>query len=144
YNRAFLNEQAMEAFGVGTDRFPELPGTEFEKDDQGNYTGVVHGYTFTFIAMETMVPQPSFDEQVSALIHAIHGLNRFGVTSVIDAGNRGYPTAQSTVDVLARDGRLNVRMPFVDMQFGDGSPMNMVEIGRASCREGETRADVRG
>jgi predicted amidohydrolase YtcJ len=31
------------------------------------------------------------------------------------------------VDVLARDGRLNVRMPFVDMQFGDGSPMNMVD-----------------
>lgn len=127
YNRAFMNEQAMEAFGVGTDRFPKLPGTEFEKDDQGNYTGVVHGYTFTFIAMETMVPQPSFEEQVSALVHAIHGLNRFGVTSVIDAGNRGYPNAQSTVDVLARNDRLNVRMPFVDMQFGDGSPMNMVD-----------------
>ena len=127
YNRAFMNKQAMEAFGVGTDRFPELPGTELEKDDQGRYTGVVDGYTFTFISMETMVPQPSFDEQVSALVYAIHGLNRFGVTSVIDAGNRGYPNAQATVDVLARDDRLNVRMPFVDMQFGDGSPMNMVD-----------------
>lgn len=127
YNRAFMNEQAMEALGVGTDRFPELPGTEFEIDEQGNYTGVIQGYTFTFIAMETMVPQPSFDEEVSALIHAIHGLNRFGVTSVIDAGNRGYPTAQANVAVLARDNRLNVRMPFVDMQFGDGSPINMVD-----------------
>jgi predicted amidohydrolase YtcJ len=127
YNRAYLNDRAMVAFGVGTDRFPELPGTEFEKDRQGNYTGVVHGFTFTFIAMETMVPQPSFDEQVSALVHAIHDLNRFGVTSVIDAGNRGYPNAQATVDVLARDNRLNVRMPFVDMQFGDGSPINMVD-----------------
>jgi predicted amidohydrolase YtcJ len=127
YNRAFMNPQAMDAFGVGTDRFPQLPGTEFEKDDKGNFTGVVHGYTFTFIAMETMVPQLSFDEEVSSLIHAIHGLNRFGVTSVIDAGNRGYPKAQATVSVLARDNRLNVRMPFVDMQFGDGSPMNMVD-----------------
>jgi predicted amidohydrolase YtcJ len=127
YNRAFMNRQAMEIFGVGTERFPELPGTEFEKDEQGNYTGVVRGYTFTFIAMETLVPQPSFDEEVSALVHAIHGLNRFGITSVIDAGNRGYPNAQAKVDVLARDNRLNVRMPFVDMQFGDGSPMNMVD-----------------
>lgn len=127
YNRAFMNDQAMAAFGVGTDRFPELPGTEFERDGQGNYTGVVHGFTFTFIAMETMVPQPGFDEQASALVHAIHDLNRFGVTSVIDAGNRGYPNAQATVDVLARDNRLNVRMPFVDMQFGDGSPINMVD-----------------
>ena len=31
------------------------------------------------------------------------------------------------MSVLARDNRLHVRMPFVDMQFGDGSPMNMVE-----------------
>ena len=127
YNRAFMNQQAMDAFGVGTDRFPQLPGTEFEKDEQGKYTGVVQGFTFTFIAMETMVPQLSFDEEVSSLVHAIHGLNRFGVTSVIDAGNRGYPKQQATVGVLARDNRLHVRMPFVDMQFGDGSPMNMVE-----------------
>jgi hypothetical protein len=127
YNRAFLNQQAMDALGVGTDRFPALPGTEFEKDRRGKHTGVVHGYTFTFVAMETMVPQLSFDEEVSSLIHTVHALNRFGVTSVIDAGNRGYPKPQATVDVLARDNRLNVRMPFVDMQFGDGTPMNMVD-----------------
>ena len=127
YNRAFMNQQAMDAFGVGTNRFPNLPGTEFEKDEQGSYTGVVQGYTFTFIAMETMVPQLSFDEEVSSLVHTIHGLNRFGITSVIDAGNRGYPKAQTNVSALARDNRLHVRMPFVDMQFGDGSPMNMVD-----------------
>ena len=39
YNRAFMNQQAMDAFGVGTDRFPQLPGTEFEKDEQGRTTG---------------------------------------------------------------------------------------------------------
>jgi predicted amidohydrolase YtcJ len=127
YNRAFMNQQAMDAFGVGTNRFPNLPGTEFEKDEQGRYTGVVQGYTFTFIAMETMVPQLSFDEEMSSLVHTIHGLNRFGITSAIDAGNRGYPKLQANVSVLARDNRLNVRMPFVDMQFGDGSPMNMVD-----------------
>jgi predicted amidohydrolase YtcJ len=127
YNRAFMNEQAMKVFGVGTERFPQLPGTEFEKDAQGSYTGVVHGYTFTFISLETLVPQPSFDEEVSALVYAIHDLNRFGVTSVIDAGNRGYPKQQATVDVLARDNRLHVRLPFVDMQFGDGRPINMVD-----------------
>lgn len=127
YNRAFINDQAMKAFGVGTDKFPQLPGTEFEKDDKGNHTGVVHGYTFTFIAMETMVPQLSADEEVSSLVHVVDGLNRFGVTSAIDAGNRGYPKLQANVAALARDNRLNIRMPFVDMQFGDGSPMNMVD-----------------
>jgi predicted amidohydrolase YtcJ len=128
YNRAFLNKQAMELLGVGTDRFPELPGTEFETDGQGHYTGVIYGYTFTFLAMETMVPQLSFDEEVSSLIHTVHALNRFGVTSIVDAGgSEGYPKPQATVDVLARDNRLNVRMPFVDIQLGDGSPINMVD-----------------
>lgn len=127
YNRAFLNKQAMDALGVGTDKFPALPGTEFEKDRRGKPTGVVHGYTFTFIAMETMVPQLTFDEEVSSLVHTIHGLNRFGVTSVIDAGNRGYPLAEPRVKVLSRENRLNVRMPFMDMQFGDGRPLNMVD-----------------
>jgi predicted amidohydrolase YtcJ len=127
YNRAFLNKQAMDALGVGTDRFPAFPGTDFEKDGKGNFTGVVHGYTFTFIAMETMVPQLSFDEKVSSLVQTVHAMNRFGVTSAVDAGALGYPGPQATVNVLARDNRFNIRMPFVDMQFGDGTPINMVD-----------------
>lgn len=129
YNRAFMNQQAMDALGVGTDRFPKLPGTELEKDAQGKYTGVVHGYTFMFIAIETMVPQLSFEEEVSSLVQTVHTLNRVGITSVIDAGTgfRGYPKAQRTVDVVAREKRLNIRMPFVDIQFGTGADFNMVD-----------------
>lgn len=128
YNRAFLNNRAMETLGVGTDRFPKLPDTEFEKDSRGEYTGVVYGNTWTFVAFETMVPQLKFDEEVSSLVYSIHGLNRFGITSIIDAGSRwGYPKAQAMVDVLARDNRLNVRMPFVVLELGDGSPINMVD-----------------
>ena len=128
YNRAFLNPQAMDAFGVGTDKFPTMPGTVLEKDAQGKYTGVVYGNTFMFIVFETLVPQLSFDEEVSSLVQTTHHLNRFGITSVVDAGTgfRAYPKAQVTVDVLARENRLNVRMPFVDIQFGDGT-VNMVD-----------------
>jgi len=129
YNQAFLNKQAMEALGVGTDRFPKVPDTEFEKDSRGYPTGVIHGYTWLFLALESMVPQPTFDEQVSSMVYSIHGLNRFGVTSIIDNGGRWpYPEAQARVDVLARDNRLNVRMPFVDLQLGDGGPVNMVDL----------------
>src|SRR3982751_1538698 len=77
YNRAFLNRPAMKAFGVGTSKFPALPGTQFEKDSQGNYTGVVFGFTFTFVSLESMVPQPSAEEQLSSYLHAIDDLNRF-------------------------------------------------------------------
>jgi predicted amidohydrolase YtcJ len=129
YNRAFLNKQAMKVLGVGTDRFPKLPDTEFEKDSSGNPTGVVYGNTWTFVALETMVPQLTFDEEVSSLVYSIHGLNRFGVTSIIDNGSRwGYPKSQAMVDALAREKRLNVRMPFVVLQLGDGSgPVDMVD-----------------
>lgn len=129
YNRAFLNQQAMDALGVGTDKFPLLPGTEFEKDAQGKNTGVIIGNTFQYIAIETMVPQLTFDEEVSSLVQTVHTLNRVGVTSIVDAGTgfRGYPKAQRTVDVLARDNRLNIRMPFMDIQFGEGADFNVVD-----------------
>ena len=129
YNRAYLNAQAMETLGVGTDRFPQLPDIEFERDGNGRPTGLVYGNTWVFVAFETMVPQLDFDEQVSSMIYSIRGLNRFGVTSVIDSGSRwAYPEAQARVDVLARDNRLNVRLPFVDLQLGDGGPVNMVDL----------------
>jgi predicted amidohydrolase YtcJ len=122
YNQAFLNDLAMKAFGVGTARFPTVPDTVFEKDAHGRETGVVHGYTWTFLAMEGMVPQPSREEQVSSLAYVINDLNRFAVTSVIDAGgSSGYPGGHEALESLIRDSRLNVRFAFVDLQFGDGS-----------------------
>jgi Predicted metal-dependent hydrolase with the TIM-barrel fold len=128
YNRVFLNELAMESFGVGTDRFPDFQVIEFEKDDQGHYTGVVYGDTFGFLALEMLVPQPSFDEQLSSLIYAIRGLNRFGVTAAFDCGSRGYPDAHVTAEALMRDDRFNLRLSFVDMQFGDSANMVDAEI----------------
>jgi hypothetical protein len=76
-----------------------------------------------------MVPQPTFDEQVSSMIYSMRGLNRFGVTAIIDNGGRWpYSEAQAGVEVLAHDNRLNVRMPFVDLQLSDGGPVNMVDL----------------
>jgi predicted amidohydrolase YtcJ len=128
YNKAFLNELAMRAFGVGTNRFPSLPGTEFEKDKKGNYTGVVQGYTFTFISLEFMVPQPTFDEQVNSLTYVINDLNRFGITTAVDAASMGaYPHGHTPVELLAKENRLNIRFPFIDLQFGDASSASLVD-----------------
>jgi predicted amidohydrolase YtcJ len=127
YNRAYLNELAMKALGVGTDKFPMLPGTEFEKDQKGNYTGIMHAYTFTFIAMQFMVPQPSFEEQVNSLTYAINDLNRFGITSIVDAGGSRYPEMHSPLDVLKRENRLNIRFPFMDIQLGDNGGASLVD-----------------
>lgn len=129
YNRAYLNPKAMAALGIGTSKFPMLPDTVLEKDDRGQYTGLIRGNTFMFIAIEAMVPQLSFDEEVSSLVQTIHTLNRVGITSIVDAGTgfRGYPKALPAVQALIRDNRLNIRMPFVDIQFGEGPSFNMVD-----------------
>ncbi len=118
YNRIYVNDLAIEAYGVGTDRFPDINGIEFEQDDQGNYTGLVYGDTFGFVALERLVPQPDIDEQLSSLIYTIHYLNHFGVTSVFDCGSLGYPAAHVTSEMLMREDRFNLRLSFVDMQFG--------------------------
>ncbi|WP_082609875.1 amidohydrolase family protein [Bosea sp. Root381] len=36
YNRAFMNDLAMEAIGAGTDRFPDFKVIEFETDERGD------------------------------------------------------------------------------------------------------------
>lgn len=128
YNRAFMNDPALAVLGVGTDRFPDFQIIEFEKDDQGNHTGVVNGDTFGFVAMETLFPQRSFEEQLSSMVYTIHGLNRFGVTSVFDCGSRGYPEAHTIPEALMRDNRFNLRLSFVGMQWGSSSNMVDAEI----------------
>ncbi|MCE7054192.1 amidohydrolase [Algoriphagus sp. AGSA1] len=128
YNRAYLNELAMEAFGVGTDRFPASPDTVFEKDENGNYTGLVHAYTFTFASLELMVPQPSEEEQLSSIANAINDMNRFGVTTAVDAASiYGYPHGHVQIQQLAKENRLNIRMPFIDLQFGDTNSASLVD-----------------
>ncbi|SKC53661.1 amidohydrolase [Ohtaekwangia koreensis] len=128
YNRAFLNELAMKALGVGTDRFPSVPGTEFEKDKKGNYTGVVQANTFLFVSLEYMVPQADSGEQLNSLIYVINDLNRFGITSAVDAASLdAYPQGHAPLGLLARENRLNIRIPFIDLQFGDVSSPSLVD-----------------
>jgi predicted amidohydrolase YtcJ len=122
YNRGYLNKSGMKELGIGTSRFPELPEAEFEKDKKGNYTGVISGYTFTFLTLDAMLPAPTPDEEVSSLVHVIHDLNRFGLTSVLDATSIiGYPEGHKPLQTLVRENRLNIRFPFVDLGWDQNS-----------------------
>lgn len=128
YNRAYLNDLAMKAFGIGTSRFPSVPGTVLEKDKKGNYTGVIRGNTFFFVSFEVMVPQANDEEQLNSLIYAINDMNRFGVTSALDATSMiGFPQGHRQIDILARENRLNIRFPFIDLQFGDVSSPSLID-----------------
>jgi len=130
YNQAFLNSLAMKALGVGTPRFPVIPGTGtvFEKDAQGRYTGVVYANVILFLTLETLVPQPTFDEQKNSLLQLINDLNRFGVTSVIDAaGFTAFPQGHAPLQALIQDKQLNIRMSFMDVRFPRDGTMSPTE-----------------
>ena len=128
YNQLFLNDLAMKAFGVGSPRFPVVPGTVFEKDSRGQPTGVVYASTILFLILETMVPQPTLAEQKNSLLQVINDLNRFGVTSVIDAaGFNPFPQAHAPLQALIQEKRLNIRMSFLDMTFPSDGKMSPTE-----------------
>jgi predicted amidohydrolase YtcJ len=133
YNRGYLNKLAMKELGVGTPKFPALPEEEFEKDKKGNYTGVITGYTFTFLMLDAMLPTPTPEEEVSSLVQVIHDLNRFGLTSVLDATSIiGYPEGHTPLQTLVRENRLNIRFPFVDVGWDQNTnePFVDTEIKR--------------
>lgn len=128
YNRVWLNKPAIKFFGLGTPKFPMLPGTELEKDSKGNYTGVIQGYTFVFLAMDAMLPTATPQEQVSSLEHLIKDLNRFGLTSVIDNSSLiGYPEGHAPLQTLIKEKRLNIRLPFADLGFSYDPQKNWVD-----------------
>jgi len=128
YNRVWLNKPAIKFFGLGTSKFPLLPETELQKDKKGNYTGIIDGYTFVFLAMDSMLPEPTPQEQVSSLEYLIKDLNRFGITSVIDNSSLiGFPEGHTPLQTLIDENRLNVRFPFADLGFSYDPKKNWVD-----------------
>ena len=128
YNQAFLNDLAMKELGIGTPRYPALLRADFEKDSHGQYTGIVYADTVLFLILETLVPQPTFDEQKNALLQVINDLNRFGVTSVIDAGGfNAFPQGHAPLQALIQDNQLNIRISFLDVTFPSDATISPTE-----------------
>ena len=117
YNLAFMNKLALDVVGVEKEGFWMPPHTTFEKDKNGNYTGKLFGDpgSIMFWIIESMVPQPSFDESMNSMQQLIRELNRFGITSVIDAGGVGYPEQHGVIQKLIKEDKLNIRFSFTDI-----------------------------
>lgn len=113
YARAMLNRAALRA--VGYDRnTPNPPGGEIQRDSRGNPTGLLIAQPSAFILYSTLAKGPKlpFEQQLNSTRHFMRELNRFGVTSVIDAGGgfQNYPQDYEVVSTLHRDKLLTVRL----------------------------------
>src|SRR5580700_1930672 len=115
YDRALLNGAALRAVGYGKDS-PEFPAGEVQRDSRGNPTGLLIAKPNANILYSTLArgPKLSREDQLNSSRLFFRELNRFCLTSVIDAGGgfQNYPDDYGVVNELHRNGELSIRLAY--------------------------------
>src|SRR3989441_5618178 len=115
YDRAFLNRAALRAVGYTKDT-PEPIGGEIQRDKQGNPTGLLIARPNAMILYATLAkgPKLSQEDQMNSTRHFMRELNRFGVTSAIDAGGgfQNYPDDYQVINELHERGEMTIRLAY--------------------------------
>src|SRR5271168_4464404 len=115
YDRVFLNRAALRAVGYTKDT-PNPPGGEIEHDKQGNPTGLLLAKPNANILYSTLAkgPKLSREDQLNSSRLFFRELNRFGITSAIDAGGgfQNYPDDYGVVNELHKKGELSIRLAY--------------------------------
>jgi len=115
YDRAILNGAALRAVGYTKDT-PEPPFGEIQRDKRGNPTGLLIARPNAMILYSTLAkgPKLSREDQMNSTRQFMRELNRFGITSVIDAGGgfQNYPDDYGVIDELHKRDVLTVRFAY--------------------------------
>ena len=115
YDRALLNGAALRAVGYTKDT-PAPIGGEIQRDKQGNPTGLLIARPNASILYSTLAkgPKLSREDQINSTRHFMRELNRFGVTSAIDAGGgfQNYPDDYEVINELHKRGEMTLRLAY--------------------------------
>ena len=115
YDRAFLNRAALKAVGY-TRSTPAPPGGQIQVDANGEPTGLILATPNALVLYSTLAmgPKLSYEHQKNSTRHFMKELNRFGITSVIDAGGgfQNYPDDYAVVNDLNKENQLTVRIAY--------------------------------
>ena len=115
YHCALLNKSALRAAGYSKDE-PTFPASEIQRDNSSNLTGVLVAKPNALILYSTLDkgPKLAYQDQVNSTRQFMYELNRFGVTSTIDAGGgfQNFPDNYSVIGDLAKQGLLTVRISY--------------------------------
>jgi len=115
YQSTLLNRAGVQALGL-THETPELPGGQFVRNHAGEPTGLLIAAPSAMIIYTTLARTPglSQDDQLVSTRYLLHELNRFGLTSAIDAagGFQSFPENYRSVIALAEQGDLSVRLAY--------------------------------
>jgi predicted amidohydrolase YtcJ len=115
YDRALLNRAALRAVGYTKDT-PPPPAGEIQLDRHGNPTGLLIAKPNAMILYATLARGPKLarEDQVNSTRLFMRELNRFGITSVVDAGGgfQNYPDDYEVVRELHQREELTVRLAY--------------------------------
>jgi predicted amidohydrolase YtcJ len=115
YDCALLNRAALRVLGIN-ESTPNPPGGLIVRDASGKPTGLFIAEPNALILYSTIAQAPklSFEDQLNSSRHYMRELNRFGVTSVSDAGGGGqnYPDDYAVARYLAENGQLTLRIAY--------------------------------
>ncbi|WP_029272472.1 amidohydrolase [Flavobacterium sp. KJJ] len=115
YDRAIMNRAALKAVGY-TKNTPAPPGGQIERDSKGEPTGLIIATPNAMILYSTLAKGPtlSYEHQINSTRHFMKELNRFGITSVIDAGGgfQNFPDDYKVVNKLNEKKQLTVRIAY--------------------------------
>jgi len=114
YGKAFVNKKGVEVLKYTKDT--KYDGSLVELDENENPTGMLYAKTtpraiYSTLALTTVL---NHEERLNSTIQYYHELNRFGLTSAIDAGGGGqnFPDDYGVALELAKLGKLSLRTSY--------------------------------
>jgi hypothetical protein len=111
YSQGYLNRKAVEVLGINRDT-PAPPGTGYEFTENGG--AIIYATPNPDLLYATIgaLPPMSAEDQALSSRHFFRELNRFGLTSAIDAGGGGhkFPKDYAGTEALAASGDLSLRI----------------------------------
>ncbi len=142
YGHAYLNKAGLKTLGINKNTANPIGGL-IEKDLEGNPTGLLIAEPNAYLLYSTLakLPELSEAEKFNSTKSFMKELNRFAITSVMDAGGgfQNFPDDYGISNKLCELNELSVRLPYylfaqkAGSEFEDFSKwINTVEIGH-SC-----------
>ncbi|MFF7534468.1 amidohydrolase [Streptomyces bobili] len=115
YQSAVLNRAALKAAGFSRDT-PDPKGGQIMRGRDGEPTGMLLAAPSALILYSTLAKAPVLEgeDKKTSTRHFLRELNRFGLTSAIDAagGFQNFPDNYATVTELAKAGQLSLRIAY--------------------------------
>ncbi|MFJ4340717.1 amidohydrolase [Streptomyces sp. NPDC088915] len=115
YQSALMNRAALRAAGYTRDT-PDPRGGQIVRGRDGEPNGVLLAAPGALLLYSTLAKAPALDaaDKRTSTRHFLRELNRFGLTSAVDAagGFQNFPDDYATVVDLARSGELSLRIAY--------------------------------